>query len=153
VSPIGLDELLHQADFVSLHAPLTECTLHIIGREQLKCMKPDAILINTARGGLVDEIALVEALSKKWIGGAGIDVYESLPMFEARPACFHHPLFELENVLLTPHSAGTSVESLEQLMLDGAREAIRVLSGHAPHNWVNPTVIPRAPLHSAEIPQ
>jgi D-3-phosphoglycerate dehydrogenase len=125
----------------------------MIGEAELRTMKPDSILVNTARGGLVDEEALVRALTEGWISAAGIDVYENLPMFDPNPAYVHHPLFDLDNVILTPHSAGTSVESLEQLMLSGAREAIAVLSGHAPHNWVNPNVIPKFPMDLAETPK
>jgi D-3-phosphoglycerate dehydrogenase len=146
VEAVELDELLRSADFISLHAPLTERTRHMIGESQLQQMKPGSILINTGRGGLVDEDALVRALSQKRIAGAGIDVYESLPMFEARPEFVHHPLFDLDNVVLTPHSAGSSVESLEQLMSEGAEQAIAVLTGRAPRNFVNPTVKPRFPF-------
>ena len=91
---------------------------------------------------LVDEAALVRALSEGWIAGAGIDVYEKLPMFDSHPVYIRHPLFDLDNVVLTPHSAGTSIESLSQLKLDGAREAITVLNGRAPQHWVNPDVLP-----------
>ncbi len=146
VEPVQLDELLRSADFISLHAPLTERTRHMIGESQLKQMKAGGILINTGRGGLVDEDALVRALSQKRIAGAGIDVYESLPMFDAHPEFVHHPLFDLENVVLTPHSAGSSVESLEQLMSEGAEQAIAVLTGRAPRYFVNPAVKPRFPF-------
>ncbi len=150
VEIVGLEDLLKQSDFVSLHVPLTKETRHIIGEAELRRMKADSILINTSRGGLVDEAALVRALKENWIAAAGIDVYETLPMFDPNPVFVHHPLFDLDNVILTPHTAGTSVESLEQLMLDGAREAIEVLSGRAPRNWVNPAVIPRVPLVGVE---
>ena len=150
VREIGFEDLMHQADFVSLHAPLTPRTHHMIGEKQLRQMKSESILINAARGGLVNEGALVRALSEGWITGAGIDVYESLPMFDLHPVYVRHPLFDLDNVVLTPHSAGCSTESLEQLMLDGAREAITVLNGRRPHNWVNPTVTPRVPFHGIE---
>ena len=83
----------------------------MIGEAELRMMKPDSVLVNTARGGLVDEEALVRALSEGWISAAGIDVYENLPMFDPDPAYVHHPLFDLDNVILTPHSAGTSIES------------------------------------------
>jgi D-3-phosphoglycerate dehydrogenase / 2-oxoglutarate reductase len=146
IEPMELDRLLRSADFISLHAPLTERTRNMIGESQLKQMKAGCILINTGRGGLVDEDALVLALSQNRIAGAGIDVYGSLPMFEACPEFVHHPLFDLENVVLTPHSAGTSVESLEQLMSEGAEQALAVLAGRAPRNFVNSTVKPRFPF-------
>jgi D-3-phosphoglycerate dehydrogenase / 2-oxoglutarate reductase len=150
VAEAPLDQLLREADFVSLHVPLSEQTLHMIGEKELRKMKPESILINTARGGLVDEVALVRALAEGWIAGAGIDVYEKLPMFDQHPVYIHHPLFDLDNVALTPHSAGTSVEGLEQLKLDGARAAVAVLSGRPPQNWVNPSVISRFPLTGVE---
>ena len=146
----SLDELLQQADFVSLHVPLTDRSLHMIGEGELRKMKPESILINTARGGLVDETALVRALTEGWIAGAGIDVYEKLPMFDQYPLFIHHPLFDLDNVVLTPHSAGSSIEALQQLKLDGARAATTVLSGRAPQNWVNPSVISRFPLQGMQ---
>ena len=146
VEEVGLDALLESADFISIHVPLTGKTSHMIGERELRKMKREAIFINTARGGLVDETALVTALKENWISGAGIDVYENLPMFDAHPLYSRHPLFDLENVVLTPHSAGTSIESLEQLVLDGAREAIMVLNGQAPHHWVNLNVNPKFPL-------
>jgi D-3-phosphoglycerate dehydrogenase len=150
VQESGLQDLLQESDFVSLHVPLTSQTAHLIAEKQLRMMKTESILINTARGGVVDEAALVRALSEGWIAGAGIDVYENLPMFDPNPVYRRHPLFDLDNVVLTPHSAGTSIEALDQLMLDGAREAITVLSGRPPQHWVNPGVFPRVPLQGIE---
>jgi D-3-phosphoglycerate dehydrogenase / 2-oxoglutarate reductase len=150
VTESSLDQLLRQADFVSLHVPLSERSLHMIGEPELRKMKPDSILINTARGGLVDEAALVRALAEGWIAGAGIDVYEKLPMFDQHPQFVPHPLFDLQNVVLTPHSAGSSIEALEQLKLDGARAATAVLSGKPPQSWVNPSVIARFPWQTME---
>jgi phosphoglycerate dehydrogenase-like enzyme len=98
----GLDELLGTADIVTLHVPLTPATRHLIGRDALAKMKPGAYLVNTARGGLVDEQALVEALAAGRLAGAGLDVFETEPL----PA--GHPLVTFRNVVLTPHiSAGT----------------------------------------------
>jgi D-3-phosphoglycerate dehydrogenase len=147
VAEVRLEEVLTQADFLSLHVPLNDKTFHLIGEEQLKAMKSGSVLLNTGRGGLVDEEALVKALLGGQIAGAGIDVYETLPMFDPKPTFVDHPLFALDNVLLTPHTAGVSVESLEQLMLDGARQAIDVLNGGPPQHWVNPVVVPRIPLN------
>jgi D-3-phosphoglycerate dehydrogenase len=151
IDVVELDRLLRVSDFISLHVPLNIHTRHIIGEAELRKMKPESILINTGRGGLVDEVALVRALTEGWIGAAGIDVYETLPMFDPEPVFVQHPLFDLHNVTLTPHTAGTSVESLEQLMLAGARQAIAVLDGQAPDHWVNPTVIPKFPLNVEEL--
>ena len=150
VTESSLDQLLRDADFVSLHVPLSAQSMHMIGERELRKMKPDSILINTARGGLVDEVALVRALVEGWIAGAGIDVYESLPMFDQHPQFVPHPFFDLHNVVLTPHSAGSSIEALEQLKLDGARAATAVLSGKPPESWVNPGVICRYPLQGVE---
>ena len=153
IGVVGLDTLLRVSDFVSLHVPLNIHTRHMIGEAELRKMKSESILINTGRGGLVDEVALVRALTEGWIGAAGIDVYENLPMFDPDPAFVPHPLFDLQNVTLTPHTAGTSVESLEQLMLSGAREAIAVLNGQAPVHWVNPTVGSKIRLDVGEGPK
>lgn len=150
VREVGFEELLTRSDFISLHAPLTAGTRHMIGEQQLRKMKHNAILVNTSRGALVDEPALVRALSERWIAGAGIDVYETLPMFDLHPEELNHPLFQLDNVILTPHSAGCSTESLQQLMSEGAGEAIAVLSGKRPSHWVNPSVTPRIPFNDME---
>jgi phosphoglycerate dehydrogenase-like enzyme len=105
---VGLDELLREADFVSLHTPLAPETRHLIGRRELALMKPSAVLINTARGGLIDEAALYEALTSGRLAGAGLDVFEAEPPEGS-------PLVELENVLLAPHAAGMD-EAAERLM-------------------------------------
>lgn len=149
VESVGLEHLLRASDFVSLHVPLTDETLHLIAEAQLRSMKAGAILINTARGGVVDEQALLRALEEHWIAGAGIDVYESLEMFGPKPGRTDHPFFHLENVLLTPHSASCSEESLEELMREGARQAVAVLRGEWPAHCVNPAVVPRIALAAA----
>jgi phosphoglycerate dehydrogenase-like enzyme len=103
---VDLDTLFREADFVSVNAPLTPATKHIVNREHLALMKPSAFLINTARGGLVDEGALYEALAARRIAGAGLDV------FAAEPLPAESYLRELPNVLLTPHCAGGSIEAV-----------------------------------------
>ncbi len=97
---VSLDELLRTSDIVSLHLPLMPATAGLIGREALAAMKPGAVLINTARGGLVDEAALAEALKSGHLGGAGLDA------FEQEPPPADHPLLKLENVVATPHAGG-----------------------------------------------
>jgi phosphoglycerate dehydrogenase-like enzyme len=102
LEPASLDRILKEADLITLHLPLTAETHHLIGRDELARMKPGSILINTARGGIVDEAALIEALKTRHLGAAGIDVFETEPM----PA--HHALAALPNTVLTPHiAAGT----------------------------------------------
>jgi phosphoglycerate dehydrogenase-like enzyme len=104
---VPLDELYRSSDVVSLHLRLSAQTEKFFGRRELDMMKPSAILINTARGPIVDEPALVEALAARRIAGAGLDVFETEPL----PA--GHPLTKLDNVVLTPHSAGVTPETLE----------------------------------------
>ncbi|MCX6620377.1 MAG: C-terminal binding protein [Acidobacteria bacterium] len=140
---VSFDELLATSDFLSLHVPLTEGTRHVISAPQFGKMKPSAILINTARGAIVDEDALVRALSEGQIAGAGLDVFEGLNMFALPSEPPAHPLFSMENVVLTPHSGGCSVESLEELMREGARQLAAFLRGEAPRNVVNPEVFRR----------
>ena len=106
---VPLDELLKRADVVSLHCPLTADTKGMIGKEQLSLMKKSAILINTARGGVLDSAALAEALTKGDIAGAACDVFETEPPLPA-----NHPLLHCPNTIVTPHIAFASVESMEQ---------------------------------------
>lgn len=128
--PVPLEELLATSDFVSLHCPLTPQTRHLIDRRALAQMKPGAILINTARGPVVDEAALVEALRTGHLGGAGLDVFEEEP-------AVHPGLLELENVVLTPHTGsatrGTRLRMAEMV----CEEVERVLAGEAPLRPVN----------------
>ncbi len=146
VKPVSLAELLEASDFISLHVPNSPVTYHLIGEPELRRMKPSAFLINTARGGVVDESALVKGLKEGWFAGAGLDVYESLAMFDPNPAVTDHPLFELENVILTPHCGGCSVESLEELCRQGADHAVAALKGEWPPHCVNPEVVPKVSL-------
>jgi D-3-phosphoglycerate dehydrogenase len=128
--PIGLNELLASSHFVSLHVPLTPGTRHMLGKSQFEMMRPDAILINTARGAVVDEGALVAALQQQRIAGAALDVFEGLDMFGPDPKPVDHPLFHLPNVVLSPHAAACSEESLSSLMRRGAQNAVNaVLEG------------------------
>lgn len=128
----GLDELLAAADFVSLHTPLRAETRHLIGARELARMKPSAYLINTARGALVDSVALVHALQAGRLAGAGLDVLEQEPL----PA--RSPLRELPNVLVTPHAAFFSRTSIAILRRETAAEVARVLSGRPPRSPVLP---------------
>lgn len=131
VERAGFEDLLAEADVLSLHAPLTDGTRRLIGAEQLGRMKAGAYLVNTARGGLVDSAALLEALEAGEISGAALDVLEVEPP-EAGDALVAH-----DRVMTTPHAAWYSEESYEALKAGAAREAVRVLSGERPHSPVN----------------
>ena len=128
----SVDDIARQATFISLHAPLTPETHHILGKAQFACMRPDAIVVNTARGGLIDMDALAAALQAGQIQGAGIDV------FEQEPPDVRHPLFALDNVILTDHAGWYSTAAVRSIRTLAALEAARVLKGEAPRSWVNP---------------
>jgi D-3-phosphoglycerate dehydrogenase len=130
----GLNEMLTVADVVSLHLPLTTATYHLIGREQIAAMKPTAILVNAARGPLIDENALADALREGRIGGAGLDV------FEVEPPSSGNPLLSVPNTVLSPHTAGNSVEAARYLAIASAEIVIAALSGQKPASFLNPEV-------------
>jgi len=136
----GLPELLKESDYVSLHTPLNQDTRHIIGEAELAQMKPTAYLINTARGAVADEAALIKALQEERIAGAGLDV------FEQEPTDPNNPLLKMPNVVVTPHSAAYSDNSNKRLSTSVGQEAARVLQGQWPRNWVNKDVTPRIKL-------
>ena len=125
-----IDALLKEADFVSLHTALTSETQHLISAERLKLMKPTAYLINTSRGAIIDEAALVEALKNKTIAGAGLDVFENEPELTAG-------LTELENVVLTPHIASATKETRDKMAEMAAQNIIAALDGKTPMNLVH----------------
>lgn len=130
---VSLSELLKKSDFVSLHVPLLPSTRHLIGREELKLMKKTAYLINTSRGPVIDEKALAEALQKKHIAGAGLDVYENEPKI-------NHLLTKLRNTVLTPHTASATVEARTAMSELAAQNIIDVLQGRKAKFTVNPEV-------------
>ena len=141
-----LDALLKESDFVSLHIPLTEETRHLINRERLKSMKRNAILINTARGPVVDEDALAEVLENRWIAGAGLDV------FSAEPLPTDSPFMRLRNVVLAPH-IGSATNETRQLMSEiSAKNLLAVLNGEEPPHLFNPDVKKIRPLSEAKMP-
>jgi D-3-phosphoglycerate dehydrogenase len=137
VLPVALDRLLSESDYVTLHCPLTAETRHLIGAAELAKMSPGAILINTARGGLVDTAALVEALQSGSLAGAGLDVLEQEPLDPASP------LLTMEQVIVTPHAAWYSEEGRSDLKRRVAEEAVTVLRGERPRHCVNPEVFTR----------
>lgn len=130
-----LDALLAESDYVSLHLPLTPETKHLIGAAQLARMKPSAYLINTARGGLVDQVALAAAIEQGRLAGAALDVQDPEPPDLSRPP-FNDP-----RVIVTPHAAFVSVESLQNLRSRVATQVIDCLHGRRPENVVNPAVL------------
>lgn len=128
---VSLDELLAQSDFISLHAPLTKETRHMINKSTLRRMKPTAILINTARGPLVDTAALVEALREGQIAGAGLDVTDPEPLPR------DHPLLYLPNCIVVPHIGSASQRTRDLMSEIAARNVIAVLEGSQAPNQVN----------------
>src|SRR5216683_6118215 len=126
VENVGFDELLAMSDFVSIHAPLLPATRGLFNRDVFRKMKKGAMLINTARGPLVDEEALIAALDSGQLGGAALDVVATEPLAK------DSPLIGRDNVILTPHTAFYSVEALEELQSKCASDVARVLSGEKP---------------------
>lgn len=145
VSMVDLDTLLRQSDFVSLHLPLTPESYHLLDEASLHKMKPGAYLINTSRGALVDENALAALLREGRLAGAGLDTFEGIEIFTEKEAPPSHPLAELDNVILTPHVSGLSVEALEDVAKTAVENLVSVLSGHypPPDNIVNRGVVSR----------
>ncbi len=131
----ALAEILPLADVVSVHVPLSESTWRLVGPRELALLRPHAVLVNTARGGVVDEAALAEALRHGKLAGAGVDVFEREP-------CERSPLFELDNVVLTPHIAGYSPEASVRSRLMTAENLIEAFAGR-PRHLVNPRVTAR----------
>lgn len=129
-----LETLLAESDFVSLHVPLTPETRGMIGREQLALMKPTAILINTARGSLVDQEALADSLTHRRIWAAGLDVFAREPI----PA--DDPLLELPNVVVAPHIGSADVPAREEMARRAAQAILDVMNGVRPAHLVNPDV-------------
>lgn len=147
VEMVDLDTVLRESDYVSLHVPLDKETYHLIDEAALRKMKPTASLINTSRGGNVDEMALVRALKEGIIASAGIDTFEHIDIFGEEKAP-NHPFLELDNVILTPHVAAMSVQAKEDVGRGGVENVVSILCGHWPHpdHIVNRGVVPRFPL-------
>ena len=137
ITYVPLEDLLRQSDFVSIHCFLNAVTRHLINAERLLLMKPTAFLINTARGGIVDNEALYRALLAKRIAGAGLDV------FEGEPLRADSPLRALESVYLSPHTAGSTVDARTRSGRMAAENLVRGLTGERPEGIVNPEVLAR----------
>ena len=134
-TPMGLPELLAWADVISIHVPLTDSTRNLIGAEQLALMHRGAVIVNTSRGGIIDEHALADALKAGTIGGAGIDV------FEHEPPLADNPLFSLPNIVLSPHVAGVTEASMKGMALACADVIDTILAGQRPATLLNPEVL------------
>lgn len=128
---VSLEHLCHEADLISLHVPLSEKTRHLVGSDQLALMKPSTVLVNTSRGGLIDEEALYNALQHNRLFAAGLDVFEN------EPVKANNPLLSLPNVICTDHTAWFTEESVIELQQKAAQEVLRVFEGNKPVNWVN----------------
>jgi phosphoglycerate dehydrogenase-like enzyme len=138
---VPVDDLLDLAgevDILSIHTPLLSSTRHLIGRDVIAAIKPGAILVNTARGPVVDEEALVEGLRSGKLGGAGIDVYDP------QPPSPDNPLLQMDQVVLTPHVASFTQEGRLRMGLTVVEDVLRVLRGQQPHYPANPEVLPVA---------
>src|SRR5215208_18584 len=127
---LELEELLQTSDFVSIHTPLTPETTHLIGAEELRKMKPEAVIVNTSRGPVIDEAALAEALAERCIFAAGLDVYEEEPEV-------HPKLLGLENVVLAPHIGSASIETRDKMAVLAAENLAAVLRGEEPKTPVD----------------
>lgn len=138
---VELDELLRRSDFVSLHLPLGPATRHFLGAEHFARMKPGAILVNTARGGVIDQDALIEALRSGPIGGAALDVTDPEPL------PLDSPLYTFPNVVITPHIASASLATRSRMASMAAANIIEVLEGRPPINPVNRPAQPRGALN------
>ena len=131
VELVTLDDLLRRSDYVSVHAPHTAETYHLLGDREFALMKPTALVFNTGRGPVIDEAALIRALQAGQIAGAGLDV------FEQEPIAPDNPLLGMENVVITPHSGGYSEEAIRTGRRLAAEEVARILRGERPRNLVN----------------
>jgi D-3-phosphoglycerate dehydrogenase len=128
---VDLDTLFAESDYISLHTLLSPETKHIIGEAALRKMKQTAIVVNTSRGEVIDEDALIRALNEGWILAAGLDVFEKEPLSQ------NHPLLKMSNVVLTGHVGWYSKDSVKGLQTRAAHEVSRVFSGKTPICWVN----------------
>ncbi len=135
VEIVTFENVLRESHFITVHTPLTPETEGMIGADELAMMMPGSIIVNCARGGIIEEEALAEALSNGHLAGAGLDVLEPAPPAD------DHPLLGLENVIITPHTAFFSQASTVELERRTAEEAVRVLNGEMPENLINSDVL------------
>jgi glyoxylate reductase len=135
VKYVDLDDLLRDSDFVTLHVPLTSATKSLIGKKELALMKPTAYLINTSRGEVVDELALIETLKNKKLRGVGLDVFWS------EPTNINPELYKLNNAVLSPHIGSASFETRSKMAEMAAQAVIDAIEGKKPAHLVNPEVL------------
>jgi D-3-phosphoglycerate dehydrogenase len=140
ITLVSLPKLLKESDYISVHTPLSEETWHLIGEKEFKQMKPTAYIVNTSRGNVIDELALIKALQEKRFAGAGLDV------FEKEPVDLQNPLLKMDNVIVIPHSASYSDRALDMQPINPTHEVARVLSGQWPKNVINRNVKPKVNL-------
>ncbi len=140
VEKVELKDLLQRADFVSLHTPLTPETRHMIGERELRLMRPDAYLVNVARGAIVDEPALCQALTEGWIAGAAVDVLQEYPLAP------DGQLARLDNLVMTPHVASASAFTRDETFRLAGETIVDLSHGMWPRSVVNPTATPRRHL-------
>ncbi|MCD6235837.1 MAG: D-glycerate dehydrogenase [Thaumarchaeota archaeon] len=141
----SIERILKEADFVTVHVPLTPKTRGLIGEKELKIMKKTAVLVNTARGPVIDQKALTKALQEGWIAAAGLDVFEKEPIDP------DDPLLKLKNVVVTPHIASASHDTRNKMAEMAAEGIIKVLRGEKPDNLCNPEVINVRPLEKVKM--
>jgi len=127
----NLRKVLTKSDFISIHAPLTQETINMIGEEEFKLMKPTAFIINMARGTIIDEESLIKAIQKRWISGAALDVFSN------EPPCTKNPLLSLDNIILSPHMAADTKESVFKMSMGAAKAVIDAIEGRQPKHIVN----------------
>ena len=138
VEGVELDRIFSDSDYIALCCPLTPETRHLVDARRIALMKPSAFIVNVARGPVIDQAALVQALRERKIGGAGLDVFETQPLPTG------DPLLSFDNTMLTTHVAGLSVESVRRMSIIAAEDTLRILAGEKPVNFINPEVWPAA---------
>jgi len=137
VQGVDFEKLIKESDIITIHVPLTNETRQMIGASELRKMKMGALMVNVARGGVIDEKALYSALKQRWISGAALDVLEKEPM------AVDNPLIDMTNVIVTPHMAWYSVESIGEIQRSAAEQIAQALTGRIPTNLVNKEVLKR----------
>jgi D-3-phosphoglycerate dehydrogenase len=139
---VDLETLLKESDIVTIHTSLRENTIKLIGEKEFRLMKKEAVIVNTARGAIIDEEALVKALQERWIAGAGLDV------FVKEPPNPKNPLLAMDSVVVTPHTASFTYGAFRREAFTAAEEVLAVLRGKKPRFVANPEVLPKLNLET-----